>query len=93
MTCSVPRRSFLTASLAAAAGSFVASGLSASEQTAGRHRFFSPAVRDGRWWFITPGGEVFFSIALNHIDPSPLRYASAGDLWQRKYGNSMERWL
>ena len=93
MTCSVPRRSFLTASLAAAAGSFVAAGLSASEQIAGTPGFFSLAVRDGRWWFITPGGEAFFSIALNHIDPAPLRYTSNGDLWQRKYGNSMERWL
>jgi hypothetical protein len=30
---------------------------------------------------------------LNHLDPSPLRYAANGDLWARKYGNSMERWL
>lgn len=74
MTCSVPRRSFLTASLAAAAGSFVSSGLSARAQTADTPRFFTLAVLGGRWWFITPDDEVFFSIALNHIDPSPLRY-------------------
>lgn len=42
---------------------------------------------------ITPEGRPFFSIGLNHIDPSPLRYESNGDLWERKYGNSMERWI
>ncbi|HCN30715.1 MAG TPA: agarase [Verrucomicrobiales bacterium] len=42
---------------------------------------------------MTPEGRPFFSIGLNHIDPAPLRYASNGDLWERKYGNSMEKWL
>lgn len=55
--------------------------------------FFSLAQRQGRWWLITPEGRPFFSIGLNHIDPSPLRYESNGDLWERKYGNSMERWI
>jgi len=55
--------------------------------------FFTVGQRGSRWWFITPAGEPFFSIGLNHIDPSPLRFAENGDLWQRKYGNSMERWL
>lgn len=55
--------------------------------------FFTVAARDGVWRFITPGGEPFFSIGLNHIDPAPLRFVANGDLWQRKYGNSMERWL
>ena len=56
-------------------------------------RYFSVAQRNSRWWFITPDGAPFFALGLNHIDPSPLRYAENGDLWQRKYGNSMERWL
>jgi len=56
-------------------------------------KFFTLARRGGRWWFVTPEGAPFFSIALNHIDPSPLRYTANGDLWARKYGNSMERWL
>ena len=55
--------------------------------------FFTLAQRKGRWWFVTPEGKPFFSIALNHIDPAPLRYPANGDLWARKYGNSMERWL
>ncbi|MBM3860800.1 MAG: agarase [Verrucomicrobia bacterium] len=60
---------------------------------AAAQRYFSVSQRNGRWWFITPEGKPFFSIGLNHIDPSPLRFTSNGDLWERKYGNSMERWL
>jgi hypothetical protein len=55
--------------------------------------FFGLARRNGRWWFTTPEGQPFFSLGLNHIDPSPLRYEASGDLWQSRYGNSMERWL
>jgi hypothetical protein len=54
---------------------------------------FRLAAVDGRWWLIDAKGQRFFSRGLNHIDPSPLRQPSAGDLWQTKYGNSMERWL
>ncbi len=56
-------------------------------------KFFSVVKRNDLWRFVAPSGEPFFSIGLNHIDPSPLRYASNGDLWHHKYGNSMERWL
>lgn len=77
--------------LAAAGAVIVSQGSSVSkEHEAG---FFKLENRSGRWWFITPQDELFFSIALNHIDPSPLRYAQNGDLWDRKYENSMERWL
>ena len=83
------RRHFLT-SLAAAAAATTFRGASSTAPAA---RFFTLGQRGGRSWLITPNGEPFFSIGLNHIDPSPLRYAANGDLWQRKYGNSMERWL
>jgi len=55
--------------------------------------FFTVAQRGGRWWLITPEDKPFFSLGLNHIDSSPLRYAETGDLWQKKYGNSTKRWL
>lgn len=70
-----------------------AASLSAVRAAAEPSRFFTVAERDGRWRFVTPEGKPFFSIGLNHIDPSPLRYPANADLWQRKYGNSMERWL
>lgn len=83
------RRHFLALSLPAAA--FAARLPAFADAAPGR--FFSLAQRGGRWWLIAPDGAPFFSIALNHIDPSPLRIAANGDLWARKYGNSMERWL
>jgi hypothetical protein len=70
-----------------------AASLSVARAAAAPSRVFTVAKCDGRWRFVTPEGEPFFSIGLNHIDPSPLRYPANADLWQRKYGNSMERWL
>ncbi len=55
--------------------------------------YFTVEQRGGRWWFITPKDKLFYSIGLNHIDPSPLHYLENGDLWESKYGNSMEQWL
>lgn len=79
----VNRRHFITAFASA----------SVAARAASQSSFYTLAQRQGRWWLITPDGRPFFSIGLNHIDPSPLRYESNGDLWQRKYGNSMEKWL
>jgi hypothetical protein len=55
--------------------------------------FFTLGQHAGRWWLLTPRREPFFSIGLNHIDPAPLSYPENGDLWEREYRNSMERWL
>ncbi|HPA17368.1 MAG TPA: agarase [Verrucomicrobiae bacterium] len=55
--------------------------------------FFTLEQRGGRWWLFSPEGAPFFSLGLNHIDDSPLRYAPNGDIWRKKYGNSRERWL
>lgn len=46
-----------------------------------------------RTLFATPEGAPFFSLALNHIDSSPLRGLANGRLWTERYGNSHERWL
>ena len=46
-----------------------------------------------RTLFTTPEGAPFFSLALNHIDSSPLRSLANGRLWTERYGNSHERWL
>ena len=55
--------------------------------------FFTIARRKGRWWLITPEGEQFFSIGLNHLDSATLRYRENAHIWRDKYGNSMEEWL
>lgn len=90
MQSNLSRRRFLGQSVLAA-GAWA--GFATLAAKPANTRFFTLAQEGGRWWFLTPQGERFFSLGLNHIDPSPLRYPANGDLWQRKYGNSMQRWL
>ncbi len=55
--------------------------------------FFQVKKIAGRWWFIDPEGQRFFSRGLNHVDPASLRYEENGRIWRERYGNSMEKWL
>ena len=55
--------------------------------------FFSLAKRDDRWWLLTPEGERFFSLGLNHLDPASLRYPENIHIWRGKYGGSTTRWI
>jgi hypothetical protein len=55
--------------------------------------FFRVEQHENRWWFITPEGKRFWSIGMNHIDSAAIRFAESGDIWQREFGNSQERWL
>ncbi len=56
------------------------------------HSFFRVLKRDnGSWSFLDPNGEPFFSIALNHVDDSDLRYPHNVEVFERKYG-TRERW-
>lgn len=55
--------------------------------------FFTVGRRGDHWWSITPQGEAFFSIGMNHIDSSALRYAENIHIWREKYGNSQKRWI
>ncbi len=55
--------------------------------------FFQLMQRNGRWWFRTPQGNPFWSVGLNHVDSSTLRYVENVELWHEKYGNDMQRWL
>ena len=93
MSQSISRRAFLATAAATVPQLLTRTGISLGASQEAPHDYFTLGQRDGRWWLITPAGKPFFSIGLNHIDPSPLRYLTNGDLWQRKYGNSMERWL
>jgi len=49
------------------------------------HSFFTLDQLDNHWWFITPKGEAFFSIGMNHIDPASLRYPENIHIWEEKY--------
>ena len=88
------RRSFLASSLGLGLGSGLGRGtpVGATTQLAA-DGFFTLAQRQGRWWLITPKGEPFFSIGLNHIDPASLRYPENVHLWRDKYGGSTLRWI
>ena len=55
--------------------------------------YFRVAQRNGRWWFTTPEGDPFWSVGMNHIDSSALRYPESGNVWRDRFGNSHERWL
>ena len=55
--------------------------------------WFDVGQRAGHWWFLTPEGEPFFSIGMNHIDSATLRYPESGGVWRQRYGNSHRRWL
>ena len=34
----------------------------------------------GRWWLITPDGNGFISIGMNHFDPTVLKISTSGKL-------------
>jgi hypothetical protein len=55
--------------------------------------FFTVGQSKGRWWFVTPDGQSFWSIGMNHIDSAALRFEASGGVWERAFGNSHERWL
>lgn len=89
---SISRKRFIEVAAIAAMG-WGMSGKQASGQGGDIRRFFSTTRRNGRHWFLTPDGDPFWSIGLNHLDPATLRYAESGEVWEAKYGNSMEQWL
>ena len=55
--------------------------------------FFRLREINGRWWFMTPDGEKFWSLGINHFDSATLRYEESGNIWEVKYENSMKKWL
>jgi hypothetical protein len=46
----------------------------------------------GRWAFTDARGERFFSLGLNHVDETNLKYPSNIDVWRRHYG-SRAAWI
>jgi hypothetical protein len=88
------RRDFLFSSIAAA--SSLAGGVSVAQTKTTQTQpggFFTIGQRLGRWWFLRPDGNRFFSLGLNHVDPATIRYPENIQRWRDRYGNSMQRWL
>lgn len=86
------RRSFLQGSLALGAGTVPGTYAAPTTQVE-PDGFFTLERRQDRWWLITPQGERFFSIGLNHIDPASLRYSANIHIWREAYGGSATRWI
>ena len=86
----IGRRRFLVA--AAALACLPKTARAATTQTSS-DGFFTLGQENGRWWFLTPERRPFFSLALNHIDSTPLRGAESISIWRDKYRNSTREWL
>jgi len=59
-------------------------------------RFFSTGMMDGRWWILTPDGDKFLTLGVNHVtykgDHAPtLGYSPYNRAVTEKYGNE-EAW-
>lgn len=90
------RRDFVTRCGAAAVWTAAGPALAAAPAGTTQPKpdgFFTLGRRKDRHFLIDPSGNPFFSLALNHIDASPLRYPESGRLWAERYGNSQGRWL
>ena len=90
METSITRRLFIASSLGATAGRKASAAQTTQVEAEG---FFTLDRRRDRWWLITPDGEPFFSLGLNHIDPASLRYPENIHLWRERYGGSTTRWI
>ena len=97
----INRRQFISNASGITAGTFISSMIGSgctsrawkkSGVPSGR-TFFTLRKRNGRWWLITPDGDLFFSMGLNHIDSASLRYIENQHIWHDQYANSMRKWL
>ena len=86
----VTRRSLLTGAVALSASHRPTAALTTQAAPEG---FFTLGQSAGRWWLITPDGDPFFSLGLNHIDPASLRYPENVHLWRERYGGSTANWI
>lgn len=48
---------------------------------------------DGRWMLVTPDGNGFVTIALNHAEDVNLKHDYNIDVWRTKYGADRETWI
>lgn len=47
--------------------------------------FFRLEKRD-RWWFVTPEGNAFLSLGMNHVHPNWLNQAHNAEHWRKAFG-------
>ncbi len=96
MNPTLNRRSFLSTTISLAASTMTWPLMYCSNRSSSKRiskGFFTVDLRKDHWWLITPEGEPFFTIGLNHIDPASLRYPENIHIWHDKYDGSMTKWL
>ena len=57
--------------------------------TIGTEGFFRLKRENGIWWFLTPDGENFVSVGINHIEPVLICSDNNKDLFMEKYGDDL----
>jgi agarase len=60
-----------------------------SVTTIGTEGFFRLAKENGVWWFLTPEGNKFVSLGINHIEPILLCSDNNKELFTKKYGQDL----
>ena len=86
----VPAAAFLTAASGKALAAAVQPVQTTQPTPAG---YFTLGRLGERWMLLTPDRKPFFSVGLNHIDSSPLRYPENLAKWEQRYGNDTIKWI
>ena len=55
--------------------------------------FFRVEKADGHWWFVTPDGNGFLSIGINHLDLAALKYPDNISIFRERYGGRTDRYI
>ena len=55
-------------------------------------RFYVEKI-DGRWWFVTPEGNGFLSVGVNHMDLAALKYPDNIYIYRQRYGADTDRFI
>ena len=84
------RRSFIQS---AAAILYTTTAASNAFPAAGSRSFFTVGKVKEHWLFLTPDQKPFFSVGLNHVDSSTLRYPENQHIWEEKYENDQIKWI
>lgn len=64
-------------------------GSTGADIVAGDADFYHLVLEDGKWWFREPGGDVFVSLGINHIEPVLITSESNRHIFEKRYGNDL----
>lgn len=53
--------------------------------------FFHTRQIGDRWWFVSPEGNAFLSVGMNHLDLAALKHADNRQIFENRYAGSTDR--